>query len=233
MPLPRNPPSTRREAEIDGTSSAPPERARNQTGPALAMIEISDLPAGFAALDALMKEAQVTLISAGTVQHGHWLVVFAGEVHPVELSFARALQSAGSTVLDAVLLADAEPRILPSLTLGTLRPPSLQRSEIAAGDALGVTQTSSSPTLLRSIDAALKGANVELVELRAAEGLGGRALALLWGHQHDVEAAIELATGAFARGRPEGCSTVLIPNADPEIERSLRGGSRFFKEFRG
>jgi microcompartment protein CcmL/EutN len=190
------------------------------------MIEISDLPVGFATLDALVKEAPVVVVGAGTVQQGHWLVAFAGEVHPVELSFARALRCAGAMVLDAVLLADAEPRILPSLSLGT-------RRALAQGDALGVVQTSSSPTLLRSVDAALKGTGVELVELRAAEGLWGRAIALLWGHQHDVEAAIELATAAFTRGRSEGCSTVVVPNADREIERTLQGGSRFFKEFRG
>ncbi len=199
-------------------------------GPALAMVEISDLPVGFAALDALVKEAPVVVIGAGTVQHGHWLVAFAGAVHAVELSFARALRCAGPMVLDAVLLADAEPRILPSLSLGTRREPTWCSG---SGDALGVVQTSSSPTLLRSIDAALKGATVELVELRAAEGLGGRAIALIWGHQHDVEAAVDLATGAFARGRPEGCSTVVIPNADREIGRALLGGSRYFKEFRG
>ncbi len=195
-------------------------------GPALAMVEIGDLPIGFAVLDALVKEASVTVIAAGTVQQGHWLVAFSGEVHPVELSFARALERAGPTLLDAVLLADAEPRILPSLANGTLR-------SRAPGDALGVVQTSSSPTLLRSVDAALKGARVELVELRVAEGLAGRALALLWGLQPDVEAAIELATRAFAAGRPEGCSTVVIPNADREVGRALRGGSRFFKDFRG
>jgi hypothetical protein len=149
-------------------------------------------------------------------------------VHAVELSFARALERAGPAVLDAVLLADAEPRILPSLSLGARRDPVS-----GSGDALGVVQTSSSPTLLRSVDAALKGATVELVELRTAEGLGGRALALLWGHQHDVDAAMEHATAAFLRGRPEGCSTTVIPNADREIARVLGAGSRFFKEFRG
>jgi microcompartment protein CcmL/EutN len=202
-------------------------------GPALAMIEMSDISVGFATLDALVKEAHVVLVGAGTVQHGHWLVAFAGDVHPVELSFARAIERAGSTVLDAVLLPNAEPRIAPTLSLGTLRPPPAQRPEIAQGSTLGVIQTSTSPTILRCVDVALKGAEVELVELRAAEGLGGRALALVWGHQHWVEAAIELATAAFAKGRPEGCSAVVIPNADPEVERALRAGSRYFKEFRG
>ena len=49
----------------------------------------------------------------------------------------------------------------------------------------------------------------------------------------DVEAAVELATAAFARGRPAGCTTAVIANADPEVGRALSSGTRFFKEFRG
>jgi microcompartment protein CcmL/EutN len=196
------------------------------TGPALAMLELGDVPAGFAALDALAKEATVTVISAGTVQCGRWLVLFAGEVEPVELSFERACRVSGASLHDAVLLPHAEPRILPALRDGTRRFP-------APGDALGVLQTGSSPTLLRAVDAALKGALVELVELRVAEGLGGRGLATVWGDQHDVQAAIDLARFAFGRGRAEGCTTALIANADHEVGRALANGTRFFKEFRG
>jgi microcompartment protein CcmL/EutN len=203
-------------------------------GPALAMLEISDLPAGFAALDALAKEAPVVVIAAGTIQQGHYLVAFAGDVEPVELSFARAVGRAAGALVDAVLLPYAERRILPALRDGTvLYVGGVGGIEAPPGDALGVLQTATSPTLLRALDAALKGAEVELVELRIAEGLGGRALATLWGKQHDVEAAVELATEAFARGHREGCSTAVIANADREVGRSLRHGTRFFKELRG
>ncbi|MFT3770395.1 MAG: BMC domain-containing protein [Minicystis sp.] len=203
----------------DGGNSLP-------TGPALAMLELADVPAGYAALDALAKEAPVSVIAAGTVQCGHFLIAFAGEVEPVEMSFGRATSVAAGSLLDAVLLPHAEPRILPAIMDGTRRYP-------APGDALGVLQTSSSPTILRAVDAALKGALVELVELRIAEGLGGRGLATLWGNQHDVQAALDLATEAFARGRREGCTTALIANADHEVGRALQRGTRFFKELRG
>jgi microcompartment protein CcmL/EutN len=195
-------------------------------GPALALIEIGDLPAGFIALDALAKEAPVVVVAAGTLQHGNYLLTFAGEVEPVELSFARATTLARHAIVDAVLLPHAEPRLLPALRDGRIRFP-------APGDALGVVQTSTAPTLLRAVDAALKGALVELCELRVAEGLRGRGLCTLWGEQHDVEAAIDLATAAFGRGRPEGCSTAVVANADPEVGRALSSGTRFFKEIRG
>jgi microcompartment protein CcmL/EutN len=206
------------------------------TGPALALLEVGDLPSGFVALDAVAKEATVTVIAAGTLQHGHYLIAFAGEVEAVELSFATGLRRAGGTLVDAVLLPNAEPRILPALRDGTVCFRGQGGGDPHApppGDALGIVQTSSSPTLIRAVDAALKGALVELVELRLAEGLAGRALGTLWGSQHDVEAALELCAGAFARGRPQGCSTAIVANADPEVGRALRSGTRFFKEHRG
>jgi microcompartment protein CcmL/EutN len=196
------------------------------TGPALAMLELDDVPAGFAALDALAKEAPVAVLAAGTVQCGRFLVAFAGEVEPVEMSFERARAATGDAWLDAVLLPHAEARIAPAMMGGSVRFP-------AAGDSLGVVQTGSSPTLLRAVDAALKGAAVELVELRVAEGLGGRGLATLWGEQHDVQAALDHAAAAFGRGRAEGCSARLVANADGEVGRALGAGTRFFKEFRG
>lgn len=196
------------------------------TGPAVALVEITDVPTGLLSLDALAKEATVTILSAGTVQCGRFLIAFAGEVEPVEMSFEKAVSVAEKALLDSVLLPYAETRILPALADGRARRPR-------NGDSLGVLQTGSSPTLLRAVDAALKGADVELLELRIAEGLGGRGLAMVWGHQHDVQAAIEHASVAFGRGRAEGCTSSVIANADREVSRALRRGTRFFKEFRG
>ncbi|GMV12951.1 MAG: hypothetical protein AMXMBFR56_11750 [Polyangiaceae bacterium] len=198
-------------------------RAPLSTGPALALLELGDVPAGLVALDAVAKEAPVSVIRAGTIHHGHFLIVFAGALAAVEMSHARALERSGRAVADCVLLPDAEPRLLPALADGVRRFP-------APGDALGMLEARSSPTLVGALDAALKGTPVELVELRLAEGLGGKAVASLWGNQFDVEAALELAESRLARSRAEGASTTLIANAHPEVARVLESGTRFFKE---
>ena len=201
-------------------------------GPALAMIELETVTCGLRALDALAKEAQVVVIASGTIQCGHYLIAFGGEVEPVMRSFQRAIAVSDVRVVDRALLADAEPRILPAFRDGDLRWP-------APGDALGVVQSSSSPSILPALDAALKGSEVDLVELRLAEGLGGRAIATLWGEVHDVEAAMDLARGAFARQVERGAVAadpsrlVVIPNADEATQRAVGAGTRFFKEFRG
>ena len=49
------------------TSSAPTEIV--PSGPALALLEVSDLPAGFGALDAVAKAAEVRIVAAGTLMN--------------------------------------------------------------------------------------------------------------------------------------------------------------------
>lgn len=184
------------------------------------------MPAGLAALDALAKEAPVEVLAAGTIQSGEYLLAFAGEVEAVERALERALSMLKGALVDVVMLPYAEPHIVPAFLDGVVHWP-------APGDTLGVVQTSTPPTLLRAVDAALKGAQVELVELRLGDGLAGKAVATLWGRTHDVEAALELADAAIARGRTEGATTRIIPNADDAVGRALRAGTRFFKEWRG
>jgi microcompartment protein CcmL/EutN len=195
-------------------------------GPALAMLLLDEVPPGLAVLDALAKEAEVDVLQAGTIHGGRYLILFGGEVGPVESSWRRALDTAGPFVVDEVLLPQAEPRLVPAIGTGVIRWP-------APGDTLGVLQAATPPALVRAVDAALKGALVELVELRLGDGLGGKAIASLWGETHDVEAAISLARSSFEKAGAQGSSTAVIPRADPAVRETLGSPSRFFKEFRG
>jgi microcompartment protein CcmL/EutN len=195
-------------------------------GPALAMLLLGEVPPGLRVLDALAKEAEVEVLQTGTIHCGRYLILFGGEVGPVERSWRRALDIAGSHVLDEVLLPHAEARLTPAIRTGVVRWPS-------AGDTLGVLQAATPPALIRAVDAALKGALVDLVELRVGDGLGGKAIASLWGETHDVEAAIDLARASFEKAGAQDFSTAVIPRADPAVREALGSGSRFFREFRG
>ncbi|MDP6942617.1 MAG: BMC domain-containing protein [Myxococcota bacterium] len=195
-------------------------------GPALAMLDVGDVPPALLALDALAKEAMVELIGRGTIQPGRFAILFAGEVEAVERSYRKALPLCHASVCDSVLLPHAEQRLVPAIRDGVMRWP-------APGDTLGVIQLGFPPTLLRAVDAALKGAHVDLVQLRLGDGLGGRGIALLWGETHDVEAALELAEAAAFDGCADSLSTSIIRNADDEVIAAFGDGTTFFKEWRG
>ncbi len=195
-------------------------------GPALAMILIDEVPAGLQALDALLKEAPVDLVRAGTIQCGLYLILLNGGLEAIERSVRRGRDLAAGHTIDFVILPDAESRILSAIRDQAVRWP-------APGDTLGMIQTAAPPDMLRALDSALKGTSVELVELRVGDGLGGRAIASLWGETPDVEAAIELAERAIGADHGGSLSTSIIRNAEPELVARLAGPTTFFKEWRG
>jgi len=83
-------------------------------------------------------------------------------------------------------------------------------------DTLGVVEGSKIASTLLACDKALKGADVKLAGLRVAVGLGGRAYFVVFGPQHDVEAALELSNEILevndALHRIE-----MIPRPHPEM----------------
>ncbi len=191
-------------------------------GPALAMIELDAIPPGLSVLDTIVKEAPVHIVSSGTVHCGHYLILFSGQVEAVTIAFAKAMNSASCHARDSVLLPHAEDRILPAIMQSVVRRPSV-------GDTLGMLQTASSPVLLQVVDACLKGATVDLVEMRLADDLGGHSIASVWGETHDVQAALSIAQEVITlRGECSGYLSSIVPNADPEVWRSLEHGTRFF-----
>ena len=71
---------------------------------------------------------------------------------------------------------------------------------------------------------------MQLVELRLAQGMTGKATALLRGENYDMEAALELATGAACAVAGSTFTSTIIRNIDPEVESSVQHGTRFFRE---
>ena len=65
--------------------------------------------------------------------------------------------------------------------------------------ALCLLETDTVASAVRAAERALKGAHVELAEIRLADsGLAGKGLVVLTGELHDLEAAVELATDELA-----------------------------------
>ncbi|MCB0013276.1 MAG: BMC domain-containing protein [Anaerolineales bacterium] len=154
------------------------------TYPALALLEYTSIAAGIAAGDAMVKRAPVATIQAGTVQPGHYLVLIAGDVASVGEALTAGRELDEAAVFDSLFLPNVHPDVVSGLTGGR---------EPGAGEALGVIETRSVAAAIRAADAGVKGAEVELVRLRLADGLGGKGLTLFAGLVSDVEAAVAIA----------------------------------------
>ncbi len=187
------------------------------TDPALALIEFDSIAAGILAGDAMVKTAPVARIVAGTVHPGKYLVLVSGDVAPVQEALRAGLAAGSGAVLDHVYLPGVHPDV-PASIAAARRPGPIE--------ALGIVETGSVAAAIQAADAGLKGAQVTLLELRLADGLGGKGLAFFTGSVTNVETAVSIACDAIDdSGRL--LNAVIIPQLHGEMAENLLDGSRF------
>jgi microcompartment protein CcmL/EutN len=188
--------------------------------PALALLEFSSIAAGIQAADAMVKRAPIDVIKAGTVQPGKYLVLIGGQVADVEESLAAGREVGGAAAVDFVYLPQVHPEVVESIGGG--RVPQVT-------DALGVIETTTVTTVAAAIhaaDAGIKGAEVRLVEVRLADGLGGKGIVLFSGLVADVEAAVEIGLGVL-EGPDLLVRQVVIPQLHPEMWENVADATHF------
>ncbi len=186
------------------------------TVPALGLLEFSSIALGMRAADAMVKKAPVRALVAGSVHPGKYLVLVDGDVASVEESLAAGVEAGAPALIDRLFLPDIHPAVGNAI--------AGQRSKDPI-DTLGVIETRTTVSAIRAADAGMKGARVSLVELRLANGLGGKALVLFAGEQADVEAAMEIGVAVIESGNL--VQQVVIPRLHEELAENIFGGTRF------
>ncbi len=187
--------------------------------PALGLLEFSSIALGTRASDALLKKAPVTLLRAGTLQPGKYAIVFAGDTASVDESFVEGRRVGEAALLDAVFLPDIHPSVYAA-------------ADGMIGDwgdeTVGIIETPTLAAVVRAADAAIKGAEVEMVSIRLGDGLGGKGRAHFSGLLADIEAAIEIGTAAIADRAQPPC-TSIIPRFDDDLRANLGKATRFWE----
>lgn len=185
--------------------------------PALALVDFSSIAIGIEAADAMVKRAQIDVIRTGTVQPGRYIVMIGGPVGEVEESLDAGREVGGSTVLDYVLLPQVHPEVVEAIGGG--RVPEVT-------DSLGVVETTTVSAAIHAADAGIKGAEVRLVEVRLADGLGGKGIVLYSGLVADVEVAVAIGVGVLER--PELLvRQVVIPQLHRAMWKNVGEATRF------
>ena len=152
--------------------------------PALALLELSTISSGLLTGDAIIKAAPISVLKSGTVHNGKFLLLFGGSVASVEESYNKGLFIGGDNIISSVFLPNVHEKIYNAI-LG-------KRNEIVS-ETLGMFETTSVANVIKSSDAAVKGATVEVVELRIADDIGGKGLVVFNGKIEEVEIALEIA----------------------------------------
>jgi len=176
-------------------------------GPALGIVEVRSIARGYCTLDAMTKRAEITVLHAEPVSPGKfWIAVAGGEAEIFE-AMAVGLDTAGDSRIDHTHLPGAHPTVLDAVARAV--------APRAPGDAIGVLETATMAASVRAADAALKCADVTLVDLHLARGIGGKGYLVLTGGLSDVEAALDAA--AECAGASAVVGRELMANPDTAV----------------
>jgi len=186
---------------------------------ALAVLDFDNIPAGVYAVDCILKKAPIAFVRAGTVTRGRYLVLFGGSTASTSESLEEALATTGGSIIDHAFLPDVHESLFDSV-FGARR--------VAPGSLL-ILETDTASSIVRAVEAALKGTPVELLEVRLSDtGLSGKGIALLTGTLPDVEAAAALAgAGLGSAPPPHGFSHRVIAAPHDVLERDITATTRF------
>jgi bacterial microcompartment shell protein len=181
----------------------------SERGPAIGFLETSSIAKGIDATDAMMKKADVDLLLTTIVPRGKYLIMIGGMVADVESSMRAGREIAGTTVVDEFVIQNAHPQ-LPAAIKGRVKVPSIE--------AIGIIETKEVASAIYAGDAAVKAANVTLIEARNQPGAKG--LVVLTGDVGAVRAAV---AAGVATVKKEGMliSEVVIPHAHEALIKSL------------
>lgn len=168
----------------------------------IGLLELKSIPAGIETADAVLKAANVELLQATPVCPGKYVVIISGNVGAVKSAMERGHQTAGVFLVGEHTIENVHPSV-PAAIVGT--------ADIGSVASLGVVETITALTSVMVGDIAAKAANVRLMEIRLARGLGGKGFVLLTGEVSAVRAAVRSAVQSLA-DTGEITSTCVIPS---------------------
>lgn len=170
------------------------------------LVEYKSIAKGIESADAMLKSANVEILNANTICAGKFISFVAGDVGAVKNAVEVGVRVGANHVIDHIVIPNVHPEVFPAL-LGT--------SQVQKSGSLGVVETISVAAAIIAADAAAKAANVDIVQIRLANGLGGKAYLTLTGEVSAVRSAVETARLALAgEGTLLETSVISSPNKD-------------------
>ena len=133
---------------------------------AIGMVEFNSIARGIYVADQMVKISDVEIATAAPTCPGKYIAIVYGDVAAVEASVKIGERMAEEFFVDSLLIPNVDAGVFPAITGATL-PQRIQ--------AVGIIESFSLATMIVCADAVLKTAEVEAIELRLGNGLGGKS----------------------------------------------------------
>jgi microcompartment protein CcmL/EutN len=148
---------------------------------AIGVVEFTSIARGIFTADQMVKVSDVDIVTACSSCPGKYIAIVHGDVASVQDSVRTGESVAEEYFVDSMIIPNVSPEVFPAIT-GTTSPAKIQ--------AVGIMESFSIATMILAADAILKAANVEAIELRLGNALGGKAFFTFTGNVAAVEASI-------------------------------------------
>lgn len=175
--------------------------------PALGMIEFKSIARGILSTDAMVKKSPVRLLTSNAICPGKYMIIIAGNVADVEESLNAGLEIGRDLVINHLFIPNIHPDIIPSITATT---------HVKTFKSIAIIETFSIASCVVAADIAAKTTHIQLIEMRLANGLGGKGYFVMTGELTDIQAAHD---AAVAHVKKEGllAGSAIIPDPHPDL----------------
>jgi microcompartment protein CcmL/EutN len=177
----------------------------------IGLIELSSVAAGFLVADTMLKAGNVRLLLSRSICSGKYMVLIGGETAAVASAVAAGAEAANGCLIDRFVISNVHPDVF--VALGRTQVPE-------ANGALGILESFNVATLLQAADAAAKAAAVQLLEIRLAMALGGKAFVTMTGDVAGVQAAVAAGRQVIADAGML-VNAVVLTRPHPDVYREV------------
>jgi microcompartment protein CcmL/EutN len=177
----------------------------------IGLIELSSIAAGFEVADTMLKAGNVRLLLSRSICSGKYMVLIGGETAGVEAAVAAGAEAANGCLIDNLVIANLHPDVF--IAIGRTQP-------VQPIGALGIIESFNVATLVRAADAAAKAADVQLLEIRLAMALGGKAFVTMTGDVGSVQASVAAGRAVLAEAGVL-VNAVVISRPHPDVYREV------------
>lgn len=175
------------------------------------MVELTSVAAGFLVADTALKAGNVRLLLSRSICSGKYMVLVCGDTAPVESAIAAAAEAADGCLIDSFVIPNIHPDVITAMGRTQTAPPE---------GALGILESFNVATLIQAADTVVKSADVQLLEVRLAMALGGKAFATMTGDISAVQAAVAAGRQVIAEAGVL-VNAVVISRPHPDIYREI------------
>ncbi|MDY2671168.1 MAG: BMC domain-containing protein [Anaerovoracaceae bacterium] len=177
----------------------------------IGMVEFNSIARGIYTADQMVKISEVQIVTAGSTCPGKYIAIVDGDVAAVKASIEVGEELAGEFYVDSMVIPNVNPQVFPAIS-GATMPERVQ--------ALGIFESFSLATMIYAADQILKAAEVQAIELRLGNGLGGKSYFTFTGDVAAVKSGVAAGL-AYAENKGLVVDAEVIPSPSDRLIPSV------------